>query len=84
MHETVMILTVRTLDRAAVAAGNRLRITELGKGFYRAELDFGYLDEQNVPASLSALAPPELSLDPMQTFCLPPNRVVELGQQIAI
>jgi KUP system potassium uptake protein len=122
MHETVVLLTVHTLDRPTIAPGERLRIRELEKGFYRAELDFGYLDKQDVPESLVLHAPRELPLDPMQTsyffsretlipartpgmslwrehlfawmvrnaatplntFCLPPNRVVELGQQITI
>ncbi len=122
MHETVMLLTVNTLDRPTVPTEERLRINELGEGFYRAELDFGYVDDQNVPESLVSLSPPDLPLDPMQTsyflsretllpsttpgmalwrehlfswlmrsaasplntFHLPPNRVIELGQQITI
>ena len=122
VHETVILLTVHTLDRPAVAMQERLHIHELGDGFYRAELDFGYLDDQNVPESLAALAPPGLPVGemetsyflsreqlvtsaargmmawrealfswmmrnaatPLSTFHLPPNRVVELGQQIAL
>ena len=122
MHDTVVLLTVNTLDHATVPVQERMRIEELGAGFYRAHLDFGYLDDQNVPESLINLSPPELPLDPMQTsyflsretllpaaepgmalwreylfswlmrsaaspldtFHLPPNRVIELGQQITI
>ena len=122
IHETVILLTVHTLDRPAVAMAERLHINELGDGFYRAELDFGYLDDQNVPESLAALAPTGLPVGemetsyflsrerlvtsaargmmawrealfswmmrnaatPLSTFHLPPNRVVELGQQIAL
>jgi KUP system potassium uptake protein len=122
MHETVILLTVNTLDRPTVRTEDRLRINELGEGFYRAEMDFGYFDDQNVPETLVSLSPPELPLDPMQTsyflsretllpsakpgmalwreylfswlmrsaaspldtFHLPPNRVIELGQQIMI
>jgi KUP system potassium uptake protein len=122
MHDTVILLTVNTLDRPTVAPDERLRIKELGEGFYRAELDFGYIDDQNVPDALTSLAPASLPLDPMQTsyflsretllpspkpgmaqwreylfswlmrsaaspletFHLPANRVIELGQQIMI
>ncbi|MFM7784414.1 MAG: potassium transporter Kup, partial [Gammaproteobacteria bacterium] len=123
VHETVVLLTVRTRDHAqAPRREERLEITPLGEGFYRAQLAFGYLEDQVVPETLRALAPPELPLDPMQTsyflsretllparrssmsgwrlalfawmvrnaasplktFHLPPNRVVELGQQIGI
>lgn len=122
VHETIVLLTVRTLDRASVDTSQRLRLSQLGEGFYRAELDFGYLEDQNVPENLVALAPTNLPLDPMQTsyflsretllfsqkremarwrdhlfswmmrsaatplktFHLPPNRVVEMGQQISL
>jgi len=122
MHETVVLLTVNTADHARVPLKERMSITELGKGFYRAHLNFGYLDDPNVPETLMSLAPADLPLDPMQTsyflsretllaaaqpgmtrwreylffwlmrsaaspldtFHLPPNRVIELGQQITI
>jgi len=122
MHQTVVLLTVNTQDRPTVAPQERLRIKELGEGFYRMQLDFGYLDDPNVPEALISLSPSYLPLDPMQTsyflsretllvsatpgmaqwreylfswlmrsaaspldtFHLPPNRVIELGQQIAI
>jgi KUP system potassium uptake protein len=122
MHETVVLLTVSTLDRPTVAIEERLRINKLGEGFYRAELTFGYFDDQNVPESMISCSPAHLPLDPMQTsyflsretllpsgkpgmalwrehlfswlmrsaaspldtFHLPPNRVIELGQQITI
>jgi len=122
VHETVILLTVHTVDRASTQGEQRLQLGELGEGFHRAELYFGYRDDQNVPETLRAFAPPELPLDPMQTsyflsretllparragmrlwrehlfawmvrnaatplrtFHLPPNRVVELGQQITI
>ncbi len=122
VHETVILLTVHTVDRASTQGEQRLQLAELGEGFHRAELYFGYRDDQNVPETMRAFAPPELPLDPMQTsyflsretllparkagmrlwrehlfawmvrnaatplrtFHLPPNRVVELGQQITI
>ncbi len=49
LHETVVLLTVHTLDRPTITSDERLRIRELEKGFYRAELDFGYLERQDVP-----------------------------------
>jgi KUP system potassium uptake protein len=122
MHETLILLTVYTQDRPTVAPQDRLQIAPLGEGFYRAQLNFGYFDDQDVPNSLLELAPPDLPLDPMQTsyflsretllparqslvsrwrehlfawmvrnaatplntFHLPPNRVIELGQQITL
>jgi len=122
VHETVVLLTVHTRDYAVVPPEQRLAVTPLGEGFYRAAMAFGYLEDQQVPEILRALAPAGLPLDPMQTsyflsretllparrpgmnlwrhalfawmvrnaatplktFHLPPNRIVELGQQITI
>ncbi|MBK8991211.1 MAG: potassium transporter Kup [Gammaproteobacteria bacterium] len=122
VHETVILLTVHTVDYPGTQAAERLVLSELGQGFHRAEMYFGYRDDQNVPQTLAELAPATLPLDPMQTsyflsretllparrpgmllwrehlfawmvrnaatplrtFHLPPNRVVELGQQITI
>ena len=122
VHETVVLLTVHTRDYAVVPPEQRLVVTPLGEGFYRAAMAFGYLEDQQVPEILRALAPAGLPLDPMQTsyflsretllparrpgmnlwrhalfawmvrnaatplktFHLPPNRIVELGQQITI
>jgi KUP system potassium uptake protein len=122
VHETVVLLTVHTRDYAVVPPEQRLAVTPLGEGFYRAAMAFGYLEDQQVPEILRALSPAGLPLDPMQTsyflsretllparrpgmnlwrhalfawmvrnaatplktFHLPPNRIVELGQQITI
>ncbi len=122
VHETVILVTVHTVDYPTTQGAERLVLSELGQGFHRAELYFGYRDDQNVPQTLAELAPATLALDPMQTsyflsretllparkpgmplwrehlfawmvrnaatplrtFHLPPNRVVELGQQITI
>jgi KUP system potassium uptake protein len=122
VHETVVLLTVHTRDYAVVPPEQRLAVTPLGEGFYRAAMAFGYLEDQQVPEILRAQAPAGLPLDPMQTsyflsretllparrpgmnlwrhalfawmvrnaatplktFHLPPNRIVELGQQITI
>jgi KUP system potassium uptake protein len=122
MHETILLLTVHTLDQPRVEPRDRLKIDELGEGFFRGQLNYGYFDDQNVPDSLISLAPSSVPLDPMQTsyflsretllparasgmrlwreqlfawmvrnaatplntFHLPPNRVVELGQQITL
>jgi KUP system potassium uptake protein len=122
IHQKVILLTAHTRDQPFVRHDERLSFEDLGQGFYRIELDFGYLDDQNVPDELHRCERKGLILDPMQTsyfmsretllpskkpgmwlwreylfawmvrnaatpmktFHLPPNRVVELGQQITI
>jgi KUP system potassium uptake protein len=52
LHERVIILTVQIEDVPFIS-GERLICKDLGNGFYRLTLRFGFLEETNVPAALS-------------------------------
>jgi KUP system potassium uptake protein len=53
LHERVIILTVQIADVPYVEAKDRLDCKELGSGFYRLTLRFGFLEETDVPDALS-------------------------------
>jgi KUP system potassium uptake protein len=53
LHERVIILTVQIADMPYVDAKDRLDCKDLGSGFYRLTLRFGFLEETNVPDALS-------------------------------
>ena len=53
LHERVIILTVQIADMPYVDAKDRLDCKDLGSGFYRLTLRFGFLEETNVPDTLS-------------------------------
>jgi len=55
LHERVVFLAVETGEAPHVEAENRARIEDLGVGFYRVRLSYGFMDEPNVPAALAAL-----------------------------
>jgi KUP system potassium uptake protein len=97
-------------------------VEELGRGCYRIRLNYGFMEEPNVPEALAALKEKGMEFKPLETtyflgretlipsrrpgmaiwrehlfammnrnartatsfFCLPPNRVVELGAQIEL
>lgn len=44
LHRNVILLTVRTETIAHVPAGERYQITDLGDGFWRLVLHFGYME----------------------------------------
>jgi KUP system potassium uptake protein len=52
LHERVMLLTVKIEDVPYVEEGNRFNLSDLGSGFYRLILRFGFMEELNVPESL--------------------------------
>jgi KUP system potassium uptake protein len=52
LHERVIILTVQIEDVPFVETGDRIICKDLGEGFYRVKMRFGFLEETNVPATL--------------------------------
>jgi KUP system potassium uptake protein len=67
LHERIIILTVHIADVPYVDESNRAHCKSLGEGFYRVVLNFGFLEETDVPAALARVdlcGPP---FDMMQT-----------------
>lgn len=52
LHEQVLLLTVHTLDVPRVPASERIRIEDLGRGFHRVQLSYGFMQAANVPVGL--------------------------------
>ena len=122
LHERIVFLSVDTAEVPHVPAEERARVEHLGVGCYRVRLNYGFMEEPNVPEALRALRERGLEFKPLETtyflgretlipsrrpgmaiwrehlfaamnrnartatsfFCLPPNRVVELGTQIEL
>jgi KUP system potassium uptake protein len=53
LHERVAILTVATEGVPHVPPENRREVEDLGSGFYRLLLHYGFMDEVDVPAELA-------------------------------
>jgi len=53
LHERVLLLTVKIEDMPYVEDGRRFALTDLGSGFYRLILRFGFMQESDVPDALA-------------------------------
>jgi len=122
LHERVVLLTVKTKQAPYVEQQERVHIESLGHEFYRMIINYGFMEDPDIPKVLESLGPTMTAFDVMNTtyflgretvmaskfpgmmiwreklfafmsrnassatayFCLPPNRVVELGSQIEI
>jgi KUP system potassium uptake protein len=122
LHERVVLLTVKTRQVPHVETEDRVRVEALGHEFYRIIINYGFMEDPDVPSVLESLEPPAPVFKGMETtyflgretliasnhagmmiwreklfalmsrnassatayFCLPPNRVVELGAQVEI
>ncbi|HEX8298684.1 MAG TPA: potassium uptake protein [Rubricoccaceae bacterium] len=77
LHETVVILTVRTEEVPRVEEAHRIRVEPLAHGFYRAIVTYGFTDTPDIPAALALANTPGLNVAPMHTtFFLGRERVI--------
>jgi KUP system potassium uptake protein len=56
LHDTVLLLTVTTSDVPYVPDDQRSEVEEIGQGFYRVALRYGFMEEPDVPAALTAVS----------------------------
>ena len=55
LHERVMLLTVRIEDVPYVEEKSRVAVSELGNGFFRVIIRYGFMQETDVPDALGKL-----------------------------
>jgi len=55
LHETVILMSVETLDVPYVRSGSRAQVAELGTGFYRVLARYGFAEDPDVPAILRGI-----------------------------
>jgi KUP system potassium uptake protein len=53
LHERVILLTVKIEDVPYVMSGSRAVLEDLGQGFYRLVLRYGFMEDPDVPAALA-------------------------------
>jgi KUP system potassium uptake protein len=52
LHERVILLTVKIVDEPFVEEDGRCKLEDLGRGFFRLVLKYGFMQEPDVPAAL--------------------------------
>ena len=52
LHERIILLTVKIVSVPMIADQDRCRMEDLGQGFHRLVLRFGFMQETDVPAAL--------------------------------
>ena len=66
LHERIVLLTVSILDRPYVSEADRVKSEDLGAGFYRIILRYGFMQDTHVPKALEKV-----------TSCGPAFRMIE-------
>jgi KUP system potassium uptake protein len=62
LHETVVILSVETAEIPHVPEEERAAIEEIGEGFWRVMVRYGFMEEPDIPRTLAGLSHPHLNL----------------------
>jgi KUP system potassium uptake protein len=56
LHERVVVLTVNILDIPYADPDERMEVKPLGEGFYRLVLNYGFMEETDIPGALDKAA----------------------------
>jgi KUP system potassium uptake protein len=74
IHNHNLFLTVRGEEVPYVPAGERLEVSELGLGFYRVLVRYGFMEDPDIPAALARAREGGLKVDPQgATYILSRN-----------
>lgn len=77
LHEQNFIVTVTTEEIPRVSEKNRLEWEDIGEGFYRVILRYGFMDTPNIPSALNQLKKDGFKIDPfMATYILSRNTLI--------
>ncbi|HYR11822.1 MAG TPA: potassium transporter Kup [Longimicrobium sp.] len=67
LHERTVFLSVTTEEVPHVEPAESVSVEELGEGFYRITLSYGFMEDPDVPAALATIQVPGLDLAPART-----------------
>jgi KUP system potassium uptake protein len=67
LHDSVIVMTVRTLDIPTVPEADRVDVTKLGRGFHAVTVNYGFMDQPDVQRALELCKTRDLQSDPMLT-----------------
>ena len=79
LHERNVLLTVIVEDKPYVTKGNRLLIDNMGKGFYRLRIYYGFMETPDIPAALELCAKQGLVFEMMNTSFFISHAVIVTG-----
>ncbi|MDT9012763.1 KUP/HAK/KT family potassium transporter [Novosphingobium sp. APW14] len=67
LHENVILLTVAVAEMPRIGAEDRLEHAEIGCGFHRIVLHYGFMDEVDIPRDLASASSLGIAIEPMRT-----------------
>ncbi|MBC7657440.1 MAG: KUP/HAK/KT family potassium transporter, partial [Frankiaceae bacterium] len=81
LHAHNLLLSIKMLDVPRAGEADRVSELDLGAGFIRLTLRFGYMEDPDVPQALRAWATTNFTLDPMVTTYFASRESLVSGKQ---
>src|SRR6478735_7518157 len=81
LHERVVVLTVKIAEVPYVDPEERFSISEVGDGFFRVVLNYGFMEETDVPAALKEISRCGAKFEMMQTSFFLSRQTLIAGKQ---
>ena len=63
LHETIVLVTIRAANVAKVPQARRSTVHDLGDDFFQVILDYGFMEEPDVPSALTSIVDTEFGFD---------------------
>jgi len=79
LHERVLIVSVRVRDVPRIARAERVSIEPMPKDFWRIKVQYGFMDDIDVPAALADCGPLGLEVEMMDTTFLVGREKIDLS-----
>jgi len=67
LHKQVVVLSIRSVDVPVVPAEERVKIEDMGQGFYRLLAFYGFMEKPDVPVVMKLASHLGLVTDPART-----------------
>jgi KUP system potassium uptake protein len=86
LHGRTIFLTIHNEDIPRVQPEQRMTVTKLGHECFQVDLRYGFVEDRDIPAALTADSAEGLALDPMQTsyFIARQNVIPTVGSGMAM
>lgn len=67
LHANVVLLTIKMAETPRIDPADRLKLHNLGQGFHRVILHYGFMDDIDIPRDIASISDAAIPLDPMHT-----------------
>ncbi len=79
LHERVLIVSVRVRDVPRIPKAERVTVEPMPQDFWRIKIEYGFMDEIDVPAALADCGPLGLEVEMMDTTFLVGREKIDLS-----